>query len=68
MWDISPTLVRYDISERTSPEVALAGLRTIATETASEKVPGKPFIKPISFYHTDPVSRAYVSQSIIYDS
>lgn len=62
MWDISPTLVRYDVSERTSPEVALAGLRTVAESTASAKVSGKPFLKPISnFYQTDPISRALVS-------
>ena len=68
MWDISPTLVRHDISERTSPEVLLAGLRTIATDTASAKVSGKPFLKSISnFYQTDSISRAYVSRSIIYD-
>jgi NADH dehydrogenase (ubiquinone) Fe-S protein 1 len=62
MWDISPTLVRYDVVERTSPEVAVAGLQTIAANTASAKVSGKPFLKPISnFYQTDPISRALVS-------
>lgn len=61
MWDISPTLVRYDVAERTSPEVAVAGLQIIAANTASAKVSGKPFLKPISnFYQTDPISRALV--------
>jgi NADH dehydrogenase (ubiquinone) Fe-S protein 1 len=65
MWDISPTLVRYDVSERTSPEVALAGLQTMAVNTASAKVSGKPFVKPISnFYQTDPISRALVSRIV----
>lgn len=67
MWDISPTLVRYDVTERTSPEVAVAGLQTIAANTASAKVSGKPFLKPISnFYQTDPISRALVSLIFIY--
>ncbi|KAG2088947.1 Ndufs1, NADH-ubiquinone oxidoreductase 75kD subunit (775) [Suillus discolor] len=64
MWDISPTLVRYDVAERTSPEVAVAGLQTIAANTASAKVSGKPFLKPISnFYQTDPISRASVTMA-----
>ncbi|KAG1809703.1 Ndufs1, NADH-ubiquinone oxidoreductase 75kD subunit (775) [Suillus subaureus] len=64
MWDISPTLVRYDVVERTSPEVAVAGLQTIAANTVSAKVSGKPFLKPISnFYQTDPISRASVTMA-----
>lgn len=64
MWDISPTLVRYDVAERTSPEVAVAGLQTITANTASAKVSGKPFLKPISnFYQTDPISRASVTMA-----
>ena len=59
MWEISPTLVRYDTLEPTSVDVALAGLKTLAAGTASAKVSGKPFVKPISnFYQTDPISRA----------
>ena len=37
----------------TSPAVTFTGLRTITTETASAKVSGKPFLKPISFYQID---------------
>lgn len=59
MWEISPTLVRYDTLEPTSVDVALAGLKTLVAGTASAKVSGKPFVKPISnFYQTDPISRA----------
>ena len=59
MWEISPTLVRYDTLEPTSVDVALAGLKTLAAGTANAKVSGKPFAKPISnFYQTDPISRA----------
>lgn len=59
MWEISPTLVRYDTLEPTSVDVALAGLKTLAAGTASAKVSGKPFVKPVSnFYQTDPISRA----------
>lgn len=59
MWEISPTLVRYDTTEPTSVDVALVGLKTLAAGTANAKVTGKPFSKPISnFYQTDPISRA----------
>ncbi|KZT00709.1 NADH-ubiquinone oxidoreductase [Laetiporus sulphureus 93-53] len=64
MWEISPTLVRYDSSEPTSVEVALAGLKTLAAGTANAKVSGKPLAKPISnFYQTDPISRASVTMA-----
>lgn len=61
LWEISPTLVRYDTTERTSVDVALAGLKTLAAATAGAKVSGEAFKKPITnFYQTDPISRAYV--------
>ncbi|THH19552.1 hypothetical protein EW146_g1634 [Bondarzewia mesenterica] len=64
MWEISPTLVRYDTTEPTSVDVALAGLKTLAAHTASAKVSGAPFQKPISnFYQTDPISRASVTMA-----
>jgi NADH dehydrogenase (ubiquinone) Fe-S protein 1 len=59
LWEISPTLVRYDTTEPTSVDVALAGLKTLAAKTAGAKVTGTVFQKPISnFYQTDPISRA----------
>jgi NADH dehydrogenase (ubiquinone) Fe-S protein 1 len=59
LWEISPALVRYDITEPTSVDVALAGLKVIANKTAGAKVTGAPIRKPISnFYQTDPISRA----------
>ena len=59
MWELSPTLLRYDTTERTSVEVALAGLKVLADGTANAKVTGQPFKKPIeNFYQTDPISRA----------
>lgn len=62
MWEISPTLVRYDTTEPTSIEVVLAGLKAMAAGTAGAKVTGSPFKKPIeNFYQTDPISRAYVT-------
>lgn len=61
MWEISPTLIRYDVTEPTSVDVALAGLKTLADSTASAKVSGAAFKKPIdNFYQTDPISRACV--------
>jgi NADH dehydrogenase (ubiquinone) Fe-S protein 1 len=59
MWEISPTLVRPDVTERTSVDVALAGLQALVAHTAAAKVSGGAFTKPISnFYMTDPISRA----------
>ena len=59
MWEISPTLIRYDTTEPTSVDVALAGLKALAASTANAKATGEPFKKPIeNFYQTDPISRA----------
>lgn len=59
MWEVSPTLVRYDSTERTSVDVALTGLKTLAARTAGAKITGAAFQKPIAnFYQTDPISRA----------
>lgn len=64
MWEISPTLVRYDVVEPTSVDVAVAGLSTLVAQTASAKVSGTPFRKPITnFYQTDPISRASVTMA-----
>jgi len=64
MWEISPTLVRYDTTERTSVDVALAGLKALAASTANAKVTGAAFRKPITnFYQTDPISRASVTMA-----
>lgn len=59
LWEISPSLVRYDVTERTSTDIAAVGLKTLAALNASAKVSGAPFHKPIiNFYQTDPISRA----------
>jgi NADH dehydrogenase (ubiquinone) Fe-S protein 1 len=59
MWEISPTLVRYDMKDGVSPEIALAGLAPLGTKTKDVTVSGAPFKKPIgNFYQTDPISRA----------
>jgi len=59
LWEISPALVRYDTTERTSAEVALAGLKNLAARTTGAKISGAIFRKPIeNFYQTDPISRA----------
>ncbi|KAF5372588.1 hypothetical protein D9758_005166 [Tetrapyrgos nigripes] len=61
MWEISPTLVRYDMTEPTSSELSLAGLMAVEKKTAGAKVTGAAFQKPIAnFYQTDPISRASV--------
>ena len=62
MWELAPSLVRYDTLEHTSTDIALAGLKTLAAQTASAKVSGGLFHKPIAnFYQTDPISRACVT-------
>lgn len=64
MWEISPSLIRYGVTERTSPEVALAGLAPLGTKTKDVAVSGAAFKKPISnFYQTDPISRASVTMA-----
>lgn len=67
MWELSPSLVRYDTLEHTSADIALVGLKTLASRTASATVSGAPLLKPIAnFYQTDPISRAYVLPSFSY--
>ncbi|KAJ2913531.1 hypothetical protein MD484_g6880, partial [Candolleomyces efflorescens] len=64
MWEISPTLLRHDVVEATSPELVIAGLRSIVESTKGAKISGAPFRKPISnFYQTDPISRASVTMA-----
>jgi NADH dehydrogenase (ubiquinone) Fe-S protein 1 len=59
MWEVSPALVRYDITEPTSTDVAMAGLKVLATKTTGAKISGAVFPRPITnFYQTDPISRA----------
>ena len=61
LWEISPTLVRYDVTESTSSEVASLGLKELIAKTATAKFTNTPYTKPISnFYQTDPISRASV--------
>lgn len=64
MWEISPTLVRHDLTEKVSPEVALVGLQSLAKTTSGVKISGEVFRKPISnFYQTDVISRASVTMA-----
>ncbi|KXN81867.1 NADH-ubiquinone oxidoreductase 78 kDa subunit, mitochondrial [Leucoagaricus sp. SymC.cos] len=64
MWEISPALVRYDVTEKTSQGIALEGIKVIKQKTASAKIGGAAFKKPIAnFYQTDPISRASVTMA-----
>jgi len=64
MWEISPALVRYDITEKTSSEIALAGIKAMKERTTGSKIGGAAFKKPITnFYQTDPISRASVTMA-----
>jgi len=59
LWEISPTLVRYDVTEPVSAEFALAGLKALAAQTGNAKATNTPLRKPIdNFYQTDAISRA----------
>ncbi|KAL1741472.1 hypothetical protein HDZ31DRAFT_45380 [Schizophyllum fasciatum] len=64
MWEISPTLVRYDVTERTSVDTALVGVKQLIASTAGAKAVFAPLKKPIAnFYQTDPISRASVTMA-----
>ncbi|KAF8508727.1 NADH-ubiquinone oxidoreductase [Hysterangium stoloniferum] len=64
LWEISPTLVRYDVAEPVSVDVALAGLNQLASKSIPAKALGTAFKKPVSnFYQTDPISRASVTMA-----
>ncbi|KAG6895174.1 hypothetical protein C0992_002783 [Termitomyces sp. T32_za158] len=67
MWEVAPSLVRYDMTEGVSRDVALLGLAASAAAAAAgegrksvgEKIGKAVFEKPISnLYQTDVVSRA----------
>ncbi|KAM0786777.1 NADH dehydrogenase (ubiquinone) 78K chain precursor, 5-prime end [Microbotryomycetes sp. NB124-2] len=70
MWDVSPTLVKYDVVER--PSSVLSAIQALRAEAAHQgqtasKTEGArtgKFLKPIeNFYRTDPISRSSVTMS-----
>lgn len=66
MWEVAPSLVRYDELEQSS--AVLAGLKSLAeAKTGAPKKDGArtgAFQKPIdNFYRTDPISRSSVTMS-----
>jgi NADH dehydrogenase (ubiquinone) Fe-S protein 1 len=63
LWDVSPTLVRYDELESPSSEALRAGLESLAS--ASAAAPSADLLKkPLAdFYRTDPISRASVTMA-----
>jgi NADH dehydrogenase (ubiquinone) Fe-S protein 1 len=70
MWDLAPSLVRYDVVEIPSAQSVQAGLNWLAAggdkKTAALVKGGRtgPFKKPIeNFYRTDPISRASVTMA-----
>lgn len=64
MWDISPTLVRYDVIEAPSAEVAKLGLEQLASSNASVSASSEPLRNPIKdFYQTNPIARASVTMA-----
>jgi NADH dehydrogenase (ubiquinone) Fe-S protein 1 len=63
MWDVSPTLVRYDVVEPSSAEVTKVGLNLLSS-APSAAPSSTAFRKPIAdFYRTDPISRASVTMA-----
>lgn len=63
MWDISPTLVRYDEVEPVSVEVAKLGLEQLAGKSVPA-TSNEPLKKPIKdFYQTNAIARASVTMA-----
>lgn len=63
MWDVSPTLVRYDVREEPSAEILKAGLKVLA-DAKAQAGSKEALKKPIQdFYRTDPISRASVTMA-----
>jgi NADH dehydrogenase (ubiquinone) Fe-S protein 1 len=61
LWEISPSLVRFDVTEPTSADMAALGLSTLSNGASKQNTHTIPFRKPIlNFYQTDVISRAYV--------
>ncbi|PWY97838.1 putative NADH dehydrogenase 78K chain precursor [Testicularia cyperi] len=57
MFDVSPTLVRYDVAEPATASAPLAVDQL--SQLAKSSVSGTPLLRPITnFYQTDPISRA----------
>lgn len=63
MWDISPSLVRYDTVETPSLDVQKLGLTQLSSAKAAEGS-SEPLKKPITnFYQTNPIARASVTMA-----
>lgn len=69
MWDISPTLVRYDTVEAPSKEIAQLGFADLAKRLKGSKTAsGEKFELPVkNFYMTDVVSRRLVFRPPCFD-
>ncbi|KAI5477651.1 NADH dehydrogenase (ubiquinone) Fe-S protein 1 [Pseudohyphozyma bogoriensis] len=68
MWDVSPTLAKYDVVEQ--PSAVLEGLKSLAVSAREAAKDGRTggvegaFKKAIdNFYRTDPISRASVTMT-----
>ncbi|KAL7415972.1 Ndufs1, NADH-ubiquinone oxidoreductase 75kD subunit (775) [Mrakia frigida] len=65
MWDLSPTLVRYENIEKPSVDVTLQGLRQLSSSLKGSKATaGEKFSLPVkNFYQTDVISRSSVTMA-----
>ena len=64
LWEISPSLTRYDELESPSPISVGLGIAQLASRGSSLQEKNEPFIKIIeNFYQTDPISRASVTMA-----
>lgn len=65
MWDLSPTLVRYENIEKPSVDVSLLGVSQLAESLKGSKTnAGEKLTLPIkNFYMTDVVSRSSVTMA-----
>ena len=64
LWEISPSLTRYDELESPSSISVGLGIAQLASRGSSLQEKNEPFIKIIeNFYQTDPISRASVTMA-----
>ncbi|KAF7762476.1 hypothetical protein Agabi119p4_9069 [Agaricus bisporus var. burnettii] len=69
MWEISSTTVRYNVTERTTPAIALAGIKDVSQRTMGAKTGGAASKRPIvNFYQTAPTNIKGIAASRVMSS
>ncbi|KAI5959264.1 NdufS1 [Candida pseudojiufengensis] len=69
MGEIAPHLIRHDVIEPVSPELAALGFENLINQNKSSKISGEKLINPIkNFYFTDVISRSSPTMSKVVKS